>query len=167
MTTIDWVLHGLHGLNRWLALGMGAWAVGLLVSGVRGRVGFGPLERRSLAAFTGALHLQAVLGLLIWAVMAGVGQAPFEGRAGTQWGHMGGGLVAAALAALAIVLSRRAASDLARFRWAAGLSGLALLLLGRFTLSLPLTALAVLAGWWIHRRRVAPTAAGDRRAVER
>jgi len=141
-----------HGLNRWLALAAGTWLLVILMWGVRGGVPFGPLERGSLAVFIGSLHAQAILGAALWALAGPAGQVLFEGEAVTRWLHMGGGLLAAVLATLALALGLRTSSDKDRFRSAVLWSGLAFVFVfTRPPVVLALLAVCILVRWLLDR----------------
>ena len=129
MATLYVVLLTLHNLNRWLVLLTGIWALARTLPGLGGARPWTPQDRRPVAAFMGTLHLQVVLGLLLYAFLGMQGAPVFAGapRPGFQWEHLGLGLLAAVFATLASIQSRRAATDPARFRAAALWSGLALL----------------------------------------
>ncbi|MBZ9752355.1 hypothetical protein K7W42_16000 [Deinococcus sp. HMF7604] len=119
----------IHNLNRWVVLLTGAWA---LVASLRGRSAgrpFGPADRQPVVAFMGSLHLQVVLGLMLFAFLGMQNVPVFAGapRASFQWEHLGLGLLAAVFATLASRQSRKATTDPARFQAAALWSGLALL----------------------------------------
>ncbi|MVN87429.1 hypothetical protein GO986_11685 [Deinococcus sp. HMF7620] len=119
----------IHNLNRWVVLLTGVWA---LVASLRGRSAgrpFGPAARRTVVAFMGSLHLQVVLGLMLFAFLGMQNVPVFAGapRASFQWEHLGLGLLAAVFATLASSQSRKATTDTARFQAAALWSGLALL----------------------------------------
>ena len=128
MTTLYAVLLTLHNINRWLVLLAGLWAILQNVSGLGGQRPFTPAERRPIAMFMGTLHLQVVLGLLLFAFM-GMQKIPvFAGaRPSFQWEHLGLGLLAAVFGTLASVQSRKATTDQAKARAAVLWSALALL----------------------------------------
>lgn len=127
MATLYLVLLTLHNLNRWLVLLTGVWALLQNVPGLGGQRPFTPAERRPVAMFMGTLHLQVVLGLLLYGFIGMQGIPAFAGgRASFQWEHLGLGLLAAIFATLGSVQSRKAATDQAKYRAAALWSGLAL-----------------------------------------
>lgn len=130
MASLYMILLGLHNLNRWLVLLTGLWALLQSIPGLGGQRPFTPAERRPVAAFMGTLHLQVVLGLILFAVM-GMGNIPVfaGGRPSFQWEHLGMGLLAAIFATLGSVQTRKAATDQAKYRAAAMWSGLALLMI--------------------------------------
>lgn len=128
MASLYMILLGIHNLNRWLVLLSGLWALLQNIPGLGGQRPFTPAERRPVSIFTGTLHLQVVLGLLLFAVM-GMNHIPvFAGsRPSFQWEHVGLGLLSAVFATVASSQSRKAATDQGKYRAAALWSGLALL----------------------------------------
>lgn len=128
MSTLYVVLLTLHNINRWLVLLAGLWAIVQNLSVLGGTRPYTPAERRPVAIFMGTLHLQVVLGLLLFAFM-GMQHIPvFAGapRSSFQWEHLGLGLVAAIFGTMASVLSRRATTAQAKAKAAMLWSGLAL-----------------------------------------
>lgn len=127
MATLYLVLLTLHNLTRWLVLLTGVWALFVGVRGIGSVRAFTPADRRPVALFAGSVHLQVVLGLLLFGLLGSQGARAFgEARPSFQWEHIGLGLVAAVFATLGSALSRRAKSSQAGFRAAALWSGLAL-----------------------------------------
>lgn len=124
------VLLTLHNINRWLVLLSGLWAIVQNFSLLSGNRPFTPAERRPVAMFMGTLHLQVVLGLLLFAFM-GMQKIPvFAGsRPSFEWEHLGMGILAAVFGTIASVQTRRATSDLAKARAAIMWSALALLVI--------------------------------------
>lgn len=117
----------LHNLTRWLVLLAGLWALLRAFRGVGGVQTFGATDRRAVATFAGTVHLQVVLGLLLFGLLGSQGARAFaESRPSFQWEHVGLGLVAAVFATLASALSKRADGNQAKFRRAALWTGLAL-----------------------------------------
>lgn len=133
----------LHGLIRWLALAAGSWMLALALAMLWRRQGPGLLERRSLTVFTGALHAQVGLGVIIALLMNGVGAPPFEGRTATLLGHALGGVLMAICGTLAIVTGRRARTARSQAAWVAVFSGLAWLLIGKWVYAIPLLLAAL------------------------
>lgn len=117
MTTVYVILLTLHNINRWLVLLFGLWAIIQNFSLLSGNRVFTAAERRPVAMFMGTLHLQVVLGLLLFALM-GMQHIPvFAGaRPSFQWEHLGMGVVAAIFGTLASVQSRKATTDIAKAR---------------------------------------------------
>ena len=144
MSSLHDVLLFLHGLNRWLAFLVGIWTVGQVLPGITGRRVFTSIEHRSIALFTGTLYLQMALGLLLFAVMSMQNIPVFSGRSAVQWGHMGGGLLAALFGTLAFVLRWKTTTDRTQYRVAALWTVLALLLLGQTLLMAALLGLLLL-----------------------
>ncbi len=144
MLAIAEFLITLHGLVRWLAIVAASWMLALALVMVVRRRGAGVLERRSLSALTGALHGQVGLGVIIALLLTSAGAPPFEGRNATLIGHALGGVLMAACAILAIVLSRRAATPRVQGLWLAVCVGLAWLLLGKWVVSIPALAIALI-----------------------
>lgn len=122
------ILLTLHNINRWLVLLAGVWTLIRTLPGLSGGRAFTEADRRPVVMFMGTLHLQLLLGLLLFAYL-GMSKIPvFAGapRASFQWEHVGLGLFAAAFGTLAAVLSRRAPTDTGKFRVATTWSVLAL-----------------------------------------
>ena len=151
MDTFNTILHFLHGWNRWLAILTGVWALSLLLPGITGKKNFTPATRYSVVIFTGTVHLQISLGVLTLIVIKLQGMAPFSGHTGTVWAHILGGVLAATFAALAIRASKRAHTDLAKFRFTALWSTLTLIFLERWIESLILLGLLLLFQWVLSR----------------
>ena len=129
MATVYVILLTLHNLNRWLVLLFGLWALLQNVPGLNGSRPFTPAERRPVSMFMGSVHLQLVLGLLLFAYL-GMNKVPvFAGapRQSFQWEHVGLGVLAAIFATLASVQSRKAGTDQGKYRAAALWTGLSLL----------------------------------------
>lgn len=125
------ILLTLHNLNRWLVLLFGVWSVVQNMSGLSGNRPFTPAERRPLPMFMGTLHLQVVLGLMLFAAM-GMQKVPVFAsapRSSFQWEHLGLGILAALFGTLASVQSRKAPTDQAKYRAVVLWAGLALLLM--------------------------------------
>lgn len=129
MATLYTVLLVLHNVNRWLVLLTGLWALARSLGGVGGAKIFSPADRRPVAIFAGTVHLQLVLGLLLFGLLGSQGGRVFGDapRASFQWEHLGLGLLAAVFATLASAISKRAQGNQAPFRAAALWTGLALL----------------------------------------
>ena len=123
------ILLTLHNLNRWLVLLAGLWAVVQSLAGQGGTLPFTPAERRPVALFMGTLHLQLLLGLLLFAY-AGMQKIPLfaDGRSSFQWEHLGLGVLAAVFGTLASTQSRKAATEQGKYRAALLWSGLAFVL---------------------------------------
>ena len=130
MGTVYLILLTLHNITRWLVLLTGVWTLIRTVPGLRGARTFTAQDRRPVAAFTGTVHLQLILGLLLYGLLGSQGAPVFAGapNAGFQWQHLGLGLLAAVTATLASALSRRAASDQGKFRVATTWTAITLLL---------------------------------------
>jgi hypothetical protein len=148
------ILLSLHGLNRWLAIVAGSWALGLLLPRLLGAKALGPLERRSLTVFVATVHAQLGLGLLLWLVLALGNTPPFEGRGATLFGHALGGVLAAVFVTAAVMLVKRSTGR-AWIGWLTALFiGLALLVLGQTVIAAGLVVMAIVVG--IVLRRVYP-----------
>ncbi|WP_146160560.1 hypothetical protein [Deinococcus arcticus] len=129
MESLYLVLLTLHNLNRWVILLTGIWAVAASLMGRSAGRAYTAADRRPVVAFMGSLHLQVVLGLLLFAFMGMQNIPVFAGapRSSFQWEHLGLGLLAAVFATLASSRARKATGDQAKFGAAALWSGLALL----------------------------------------
>lgn len=125
------ILLTLHNLNRWVILIAGLVALGTHLMGWQGKQAYTPTTRRPLVAFMGALHLQFLLGFMLFAAM-GMSKIPvFAGapRGSFQWEHLGLGLLAAIFGTLGGVLSRRAETDEAKYKAAIIWAGAAYVLM--------------------------------------
>ena len=118
MATLYTVLLGLHNLNRWLVLLAGLWTLLQNVPGLSGKRPYTAAERRPLGIFVGTLHLQLILGLLLFGLMGMQGIPVFAGagRPSFQWEHLGLGILAAVLATVGSAAARRATTDQAKYR---------------------------------------------------
>ncbi|THF88099.1 hypothetical protein E7T09_02470 [Deinococcus sp. KSM4-11] len=118
MSIVYLILLTLHNINRWLVLITGVWTLVRTIPGTGSRRPFTAADRRPIVAFTGTVHLQLILGLLLFAFL-GMQHIPvFAGapNAGFQWQHLGLGLLAAITATVGSALSRRAPTDQGKFR---------------------------------------------------
>lgn len=130
MATVYVILLTLHNLNRWLVLLTGVWTLIRSVPGIGRRSPFTPADRRPLAAFVGTVHLQLILGLLLYVFLGMQGAPVFAGapNAGFQWQHLGLGVLAAITATVGSALSRRVPTDQGKFRTATTWTAVTLLL---------------------------------------
>ena len=160
MLSVAATLTSLHGLVRWVAIASASWMLALAIVALVRRRGQSSLDRRSLAAMTGILHAQVGLGGLVAAILFAASSPPFAGRNGTLVGHALGGLLMAICATLAIVVGRRGRTPLRQSVWTMVFVGLAWLLLGKWTISVPLAAAALIVAFVLDRRR-APLTAPD------
>mgnify|MGYP007071075084 CR=1 FL=1 len=151
MVTFAQTLTGLHGLVRWAAVVAASWMLALAIVALVRRRGPRPLDRRSLTMMTGVLHAQVGLGVLIAATLFAAGAPPFEGRSGTLIGHSLGGVLMASAATLAIVVGRRGKTPFAQSAWMAAFVALAWLLLGKWTISIPLVGVGLIAAFVLDR----------------
>ncbi len=156
MLAIAETLITFHGWARWLAIAAASWMLALASVQLVRRRRAGALERRSLTVLTGVLHGQVGLGVIIALLLTGAGAPPFEGRSATLFGHALGGVLMAACATLAIILSRRAATPRVKGLWLTVCVGLAWVLLGKWVISVPILVVAVIVALTIRRRAVAP-----------
>ncbi|WP_309573190.1 hypothetical protein [Deinococcus sp.] len=130
MSIVYLTLLTLHNINRWLVLITGVWSLVRTIPGTGSRRRFTSSDRRPVVAFTGTVHLQLILGLLLYAFL-GMQRIPvFAGApgAGFPWQHLGLGLLAAITATIGSVLSRRAPTDQGKFRVATTWTVITLLL---------------------------------------
>lgn len=117
MATLYVILLTLHNLTRWLVLLAGIWALVRAFRGVGGVQSFTPTDRQAVTLFMGTLHIQVVLGLLLFGLLGSQGARAFAGaRPSFQWEHLGLGLLAAVFATVGNALVKRAPSSQARFR---------------------------------------------------
>ncbi|MBB5232722.1 hypothetical protein [Deinococcus budaensis] len=137
MATLYLILLTLHNLTRWLVLLAGVWALLRTFRGVGAAREFAPGDRRAVSIFAGTVHLQLVLGLLLFGLLGSQGARAFaDSRPSFQWEHVGLGVLAAVFATLATALSKRREGNQAKFRTAALWTSLSLL-----------TVLALIP-WW-------------------
>ncbi len=95
------LLLTLHNWVRLVIVVTGLWALFAAVSGMQSRR---PLTSRGpFTAFMGSIHLQVLLGVILFAVMGMNGNAPFPDgpRPSFGWEHLGLGILAAVFAMLA------------------------------------------------------------------
>jgi hypothetical protein len=128
----------LHGAWRWVVLALGALAVALAVAGwLRGKA-WTPGVARSGTLFMVSVDIQAVLGVLLFAWLSPLTQAAFADFGSAMRDrelrffaveHTLAMVLALLLVHVAAVAIRRARSDAGRYRRAAWLYGIALLLL--------------------------------------
>ncbi|GAA5514674.1 hypothetical protein Dcar01_03430 [Deinococcus carri] len=117
MATLYVILLTLHNLTRWLVLLAGVWALLRSFRGVGGVQPFTGTDRSAVSIFMGTLHLQVVLGLLLFGLLGSQGARAFaEGRPSFQWEHVGLGLLAAVFATVGNALTKRAEGNQAKFR---------------------------------------------------
>ncbi|HEX7003094.1 MAG TPA: hypothetical protein VF168_02775 [Trueperaceae bacterium] len=116
-------LRGLHNLIRWLVLLGGFAAVVVMLRGLLARTQWTGRERGIGAAFAGTLHLQVVVGILLYLVSPIVrgGFADFGAAMGdpdTRFFLVEHGLImilAAVSAQVGLSMARRAETDRARY----------------------------------------------------
>jgi len=126
---------GLHNIVRWIVLIAGVWSVFLVWRGWLQRRQWSDTEARATRAFLGALDLQFLLGLLLFAVFSPLTRQGFRDMGAAMSDapvryflleHPLIMLVAIASAHIAAVQVRRAATDAERFQRASILYGLSL-----------------------------------------
>jgi hypothetical protein len=136
--------HGvllLHSWNRWLVLLAMLTALGLAYHGWLARRSYGRADRLAGGVLTGALHLQLLLGLLLYSTLSPWTQLAFRDWAAAWkspelrfWAveHVGLMISGVVLAQVGHSLAKRASSDIQRHRRAALCysAALGLLLLG-------------------------------------
>lgn len=138
MSLLITALQTLHEFNRWLMLFAGAWAFAHTLYSLAGKRPFTVTHLRSLTLFTATLHLQVLLGVLVFIGLRTQHLPVFENNVSVQWGHILGGVLAAVSASLATVLSRKISGHQGKHRAAVLWSGLALLLVGKMLIALTL-----------------------------
>ena len=126
---------GLHNIARWIVLLAGVWSVVLVWRGWLQRRQWTVAESRATRAFAGALDLQFVLGILLFAVFSPLTRQGFRDIGAAMSDapvryfmleHPLIMLVAIACAHVGAVQVRRATSDAEKFQKASILYGLAL-----------------------------------------
>jgi hypothetical protein len=132
---------GLHNIVRWIVLLAGVWSVILVWRGWLQRRQWTAAESRATRAFAGALDLQFVLGILLFAVFSPLTRQGFRDIGAAMSDapvryfmleHPLIMLVAIACAHIGAVQVRRATSDAERFQKASILYGLALAAIAGF-----------------------------------
>src|SRR5687768_2106048 len=132
---------GLHNIVRWIVLVAGVWSVVLVWRGWLQRRQWTVAESRATRAFAGALDLQFVLGILLFAVFSPLARQGFRDIGAAMSDapvryfmleHPLIMLVAIAFAHVGAVQVRRASSDAERFQKASILYGLALAAIAGF-----------------------------------
>jgi hypothetical protein len=136
MAQINTILHFLHGMNRWLAVLAAAWLLAELILGAFGKRKLARPLRAASTAFLVIATLQALLGAALVLVLNALGAAPFQGHSATQAGHMGGGILAAFIAAFIFGLTRKEAPSNPRFFIALACGVLAFLTVGKLLIAL-------------------------------
>jgi len=129
------IVLGAHNLIRWLVLLAGAWAVVLAWRGWTGRRVWTSSEARAMRAFVGALDLQLLVGVLLYAVFSPVTRQAFGDVGGAMRDpavryffveHVAIMLAAIAAAHVGAAKVKRAATDAERFQRASIWLGVAL-----------------------------------------
>jgi hypothetical protein len=132
---------GLHNIARWIVLLAGVWSVVLVWRGWLQRRQWTVAESRATRAFAGALDLQFVLGILLFAVFSPLTRQGFRDIGAAMSDapvryfmleHPLIMLVAIAFAHVGAVQVRRATSDGEKFQKASILYGLALAAIAGF-----------------------------------
>lgn len=122
------VLLGIHSIMRWLVLLTAGVALVTNISGWRATKTWTPKNRKINAAFIGSLHLQVVLGLILY--VGGI--SPTMVRIFNDFGgamklpelrfwaveHIAGMVLAAIVAHVAHVMAKNHDADRARFKYA-------------------------------------------------
>lgn len=152
MITIQDAIRLLHGLNRWLALAVAVWVMGQWLFGVFARKPVRPNDQRAITLMLAVVGAQAVLGALLFWLMGQANFAAFGGRTGTQWAHIGAGVLAVVFGGLAVLTSRGAITHRAAHIATTILGCLALLMLGKLPLALSALAVWLLVQFVLHRR---------------
>lgn len=117
MTALYTILLTLHNLNRWLVLITGVWAIVQNIAPMRGTRPYTPAEARPVTLFMGTLHLQVVLGLLLYGFLGSMQAPVFAGaKPGFVWQHLVLGVLAAVFATLGRRNSRLASGPQAQAR---------------------------------------------------
>ena len=132
---------GLHNIVRWIVLLAGAWAVFLVWRGWLGRRQWTPAEDKATRAFTRALDVQVLIGLLLYLVFSPLTQQAFRDMGSAMSDapvryflleHPFIMLLAIVSAHIGAVHVRRATTDTERFQKACILYGLSFAALAGF-----------------------------------
>jgi hypothetical protein len=135
------VVLGLHNLVRWIVIFAGVWAVALAWRGSLKRLAWGTRETTAARAFVGALDLQFLLGLLLYAVLSPLTRQAFRGVGAAMRDapvryffveHVAVMLLAIVLAHVGQAKVKRATTDAARFQAAALWLGISLAMIVGF-----------------------------------
>ena len=123
------ILLSLHNIVRWAVLILGVLALIQTLQGSGAGRTITAGARRAVSSFMGSVHLQVLLGLLLFAY-TGMQKIPAfaDSRASFKWEHVGLGLLVAVFATLANGAARRGMTEAGSVRSAAIWTGLALLL---------------------------------------
>lgn len=128
---------GTHNIVRWLVILTGVVALVRCLRGLFGGAAWTPRERTSLSAYATLLGLQFILGLLLYVWLSPIPRTAFRDMAATMGNsdlrffvveHPVAMILAMVLAHVAVARTRKAATDAARFRIAAILVTLSLVL---------------------------------------
>jgi len=125
----------LHNLLRWLVLVAGAYAVFKAIMGLSGNKAWEKGDKIAGSIFTGLIDLQLLLGFGLYfmspivksalANMSAAMKDPSQRQFAVE--HISIMIIAAILAHLGSIMSKRASSDTGKFRMAAIFYGLAML----------------------------------------
>jgi hypothetical protein len=128
---------GVHNIVRWLVILIGVVALVRCYRGLFTGAAWTPRERTSLSAYANTLGLQFLLGLLLFVWLSPIPRMAFRDMAATMGNrdlrffvveHPVAMILAMVLAHVAVARARKAATDAARFRIAAILVTLSLVL---------------------------------------
>ena len=123
------IVLGAHSVTRWLVLAVATAAIGAMLHGWLSKKRWRPAHARLNAALVGSLHLQLLLGVVLYAT----GISPTMKRALGDFGaamkepalrfwaveHAAGMVVAVMIAHVAHLVSKNQEHDRARFQYAA------------------------------------------------
>lgn len=128
---------GAHNIARWLAILIGVVALVRCYRGLFTGAAWTARERTSLSAYANALGVQFLLGLLLYVWLSPIPRLAFRDMAATMGDrdlrffvveHPVAMILAMVLAHVAVARTRKAATDAARFRLAAILVTISLVL---------------------------------------
>lgn len=111
------LLKGFHNLLRWIIVLGGVWALVLMIRGLATQARWTATETTATRIFTYSLHLQLLVGLVVYAVtplVSGGMSARLSDRL-LLIEHGGTMLLAVIAAQLGTSLARRATTDRAKF----------------------------------------------------
>lgn len=110
-------LVGFHNLLRWVVVLGGIWALVTMVRGLATQAAWTKQAGLSARVFTYGLHLQLLVGLVMYGLLPAIGRAstgPIDGRVSLV-AHAGFMILAVIVAQLGTSTARRASDDRAKY----------------------------------------------------
>lgn len=110
-------LRGIHNLVRWVVVLGGVYALATMIRGIATSSAWTMREQRAGLIFISSLHLQLVLGLILFVttpLLAGGLRSPMSGRL-SLLEHVSTMIVAVIVAQLGYSMSKRVPSDRSKY----------------------------------------------------